>query len=88
MAQLMPLPLIVSYFSKIRIGFAFLVLSYPGGPEKRAVKQACVFVLVKLLLLLLLLLLVLLLLHLFNGLFFRTTWVSQYQKGKTSLNLN
>ena len=41
-----------------------------------------------LLLLLLLLLLVLLLLHPFNGLFFRTTWVSQYQKGKTSLNLN
>ena len=30
----------------------------------------------------------LLLLHPFNGLFFRTTWVSQYQKGKTSLDLN
>jgi len=28
------------------------------------------------------------LLHPFNGLFFRTTWVSQYQKGKTSLDLN
>jgi len=28
------------------------------------------------------------LLHLFNGFFSRTTWVSQYQKGKTSLNLN
>jgi len=26
--------------------------------------------------------------HLFNGLFFRTSWVSQYQKGKTSLGLN
>ena len=24
----------------------------------------------------------------FNGLFSRTTWVSQYQKGKTSLDLN
>ena len=24
----------------------------------------------------------------FNGLFFRTTWVSQYQKGKSSLDLN
>jgi len=29
-----------------------------------------------------------LLLHPFNGLFSRTTWVSQYQKGKTSLYLN
>jgi len=30
----------------------------------------------------------LLLLHSFNGLFSRTTWVSQYQKGRTSLDLN
>jgi len=30
----------------------------------------------------------LLLLHPFNGLFSRTTWVIQYQKGKTSLDLN
>ena len=30
----------------------------------------------------------LLLLHPFNGLLFRTTWVSWYQKGKTSLDLN
>jgi len=29
-----------------------------------------------------------LLLHLFNGLFSRTTWVSQYQKGKMNLDLN
>ena len=28
------------------------------------------------------------LLHLVNGLFSRTTWVSQYQKGKTTLDLN
>jgi len=34
------------------------------------------------------LLLLLLLLHPFNDLFFQTTWVSQYQKGKTSLDLN
>jgi len=27
-------------------------------------------------------------LHLFNGLFSRTTWVSQYHKGKTSLDSN
>jgi len=26
--------------------------------------------------------------HPFNGLFFRTTWVSRYQKGQTSLDLN
>ena len=29
MAQLMPLPLAVSYFSKIQIGFTFLVPAYP-----------------------------------------------------------
>ena len=33
-------------------------------------------------------LLLLLLLHPFNGLFSRTTWVSRYQNGKTSLDLN
>ena len=38
MAQLMPLPLIVSCFSKIQIGFTFLVPAYPGRPRKRAVK--------------------------------------------------
>ena len=27
-------------------------------------------------------------LHPFNGLFSRTSWVSRYQKGKTSLDLN
>ena len=32
--------------------------------------------------------LLLLLLHLFNGLFSMTTWVSRYQNGKTSLDLN
>jgi len=31
---------------------------------------------------------VLLLLHPFHGLFSRTTWVSRYQKGTTSLDLN
>ena len=34
------------------------------------------------------LLLMLLLLHPFNGLFSRTTWVSQHQKGKTSMDFN
>jgi len=42
MAQLMPLQLTVSCFSKIQIGFAFLVPAHPGSPEKRAVKRACV----------------------------------------------
>ena len=32
--------------------------------------------------------LLLLILHPFNGLFSRTIWVSQCQKGKTSLDLN
>jgi len=32
MAQLMPLPLTVSCFSKIQIGFTFLVAAYPGSP--------------------------------------------------------
>jgi len=34
MAQLMPLPLTVSCFSKIQIGFIFLVPAYPGSPGK------------------------------------------------------
>ena len=42
MAQLMPLPLTVSCFSKIQIGFTFLVLAPPGSPGKRAVKRVCV----------------------------------------------
>jgi len=46
MAQLMPLPLTVSCFSKIQIGFAFLVLAHPGSLGKRAIKWACVCVLV------------------------------------------
>jgi len=42
MAQLMPLPLTVSCFSKIQIGFIFLVPAYPGSPGKRAVKRVSV----------------------------------------------
>jgi len=38
MAQLMPLSLTVSCFSKIQIGFTFLVPAYPGCPGKEAVK--------------------------------------------------
>jgi len=44
MVQLMPLPLTVSCFSKIHIGFTFLVAAYPGSPGKGAVKRACVYV--------------------------------------------
>ena len=44
MAQLMPLPLTVSCFSKIQIGFTFLVPAHPGSPGQRAVKWVCVCV--------------------------------------------
>ena len=46
-AQLMPLPLTVSCFSKIQIGFILLVLAHPGSPGKRAVKRVCVCVCVR-----------------------------------------
>jgi len=42
MSQLMPLPLTVSCFSKIQIGFTFLVPAYPGSPGKKDVKRVCV----------------------------------------------
>ena len=42
MAQLMPLPPTVSCFSKIRIGFTFLVPAHLGSPGKRAIKRMCV----------------------------------------------
>jgi len=42
MAQLMPLPLTVSCFSKIQIGFTFLVLAHSDSPGQRAVKWECV----------------------------------------------
>ena len=42
MFQLIPLPLTVSCFSKIQIGFAFLVPAYLSSTGKRAVKRVCV----------------------------------------------
>ena len=60
MAQLMPLPLTVSCFSKIQIGFTFLVPAHPGSHGQRAVKHVCVcvyFVKCRVLVILLLLLL-------------------------------
>jgi len=38
MAQLMPLPLTVSCFSKIQIGFTFLVPAHLGSPRQGVVK--------------------------------------------------
>jgi len=42
MAQLMPLPLTGSCFSKIWTVFTFLVPAHPGSPGERAVKWVCV----------------------------------------------
>jgi len=44
MAQLIPLPLTVSCFSKIQIGFTFLVPCHLGSPGQRAIKRVCVCV--------------------------------------------
>jgi len=44
MSQLMPLPLTDSCFSKIQIGFTFLVPAHPGSPGQRAIKRVCVCV--------------------------------------------
>ena len=41
MAQLMPLPLTVSCFRKIQIGFTFLVPAHPGSPGIKAV--TCIY---------------------------------------------
>jgi len=43
MAQLMPLPLTVSCFSKIQIGFTFLVPAHLGSPGKGSL-NGCVCV--------------------------------------------
>jgi len=44
MAQLMPLPLTVSCFSKIQIGYTFLVPAHPGSPGQRAAKRVYVWI--------------------------------------------
>ena len=41
-AQLMPMPLTVSCFRKIQIGFTSLVPAHPGSPGQKAVKRVCV----------------------------------------------
>jgi len=42
--QRMPLPLTVSCFIKIQIGFTYPVPAHPGSPGQRAVKRVCVCV--------------------------------------------
>ena len=42
--RMMPLPVTVSCFSKIQIGFTVLVPADPGSPGQRAVKRVCVCV--------------------------------------------
>jgi len=44
MAQLVPLPLTVSCFSKIQIGFTFLVPADLGSPGKKEPLNGCVCV--------------------------------------------
>ena len=44
MAQLMPLPLTVSCFTKIQIGSTFLVPAHLSSPGKGAVKRVCMYV--------------------------------------------
>ena len=41
MAQLMPLPLTVTCFGKIQIGFTILVPAHPGSPGQKAIKRVC-----------------------------------------------
>ena len=43
MAHLIPLPLTVCCFSKIQIGFTYLVLAHLGSPIQRSVKRVCVY---------------------------------------------
>jgi len=40
-AKLMPLLLTVSCFSKIQIGFTFLVPAHPGSPDKGPLNRCC-----------------------------------------------
>ena len=42
MSQRIPLPLTVSCFNKIQIGFTFLVLAHLGSPGQMAVERVCV----------------------------------------------
>ena len=48
-ARLMPLPLTVCCFSKIEIGFTFLVPAHLGSPGQKTIRHVCVCVCVYLL---------------------------------------
>jgi len=74
----MPLTLTVSCFSEIQIVFAFLLPAHLGSPGKKAVKRGCKRGSINLTYAN----------SYYYGLFPRTAWLSQYQKGKTSLHLN
>jgi len=86
MAQLMPLPLTVSCFSKIQIGFTFLVPAYLGIPGKRAVKRVCVLQITVNVGQSMFFHCTHTHTHPFNGPLSRTTRVGQYKKGKTNLD--
>jgi len=45
MVQLMPLPPTLSCFSKIQIGFTFLVPAHPGSPGQRVVVERALLLL-------------------------------------------
>jgi len=79
MAQLMLLPLTVSCFTKIQIGFSFLVPAHPDSPRQRPVKRMCVP----------------LSCNICSQNYYYTTPIewplfrdNRYQKGKTTLDLN
>jgi len=46
MTWLMPLPLIVSCFGKLQLGFTFLLLVHPGSPRQRTIKWVLLLLLV------------------------------------------
>jgi len=76
----LPLPLTVSCYGKIQIGFTVMVPAHPGSPGKRAVKRvrACVRARARAR--------THARTHAFNGPFSGTTRVSRYHNGKTNLD--
>ena len=89
-AQLMPLPFTVSCFSKIQIGFTFLVSAHLATPGK-GLLNGCVCVWLVLCLSFSASMVMVNLanarhIHPFNNPFSGTTQVSLYQKGKTNLD--
>ena len=77
MVQLMPLPLTVSCFSKIQIGFTFRVPAHTGNPGQRAVKRVCVLFVA--IVMTMVLILILAILSYFSDSRFRLGCISQKQ---------